>query len=95
MIQQIHHIVGSLVALFTSPIQGPISYAMQHLSQFVAHPSSVHQQAAYRILRYLKAELGSSIFFSASSILHLKAFSDSDWAGCIDARRSIIGYKLT
>ena len=94
MIQQLHHIVGSLVALFTSPIQGPISYAMQHLSQFVAHPSSAHQQAAYRILRYLKAAPGSGVFFSTSNILQLKAFSDSDWAGCINTKRSITGYLV-
>ena len=67
---------------------------MQHLSQFVAHPSSAHQQAAYRILRYLKAAPGSGIFFPASSTLQLKAFSDSDWAGCVNTRQSITGYSV-
>ena len=85
-------LIGRLIYLTNT--RPDITFAMQHLSQFVAHPSSAHQQAAYRILRYLKAAPGSGIFFSASSILQLKAFSDSDWAGCIDTRRSITDYSV-
>ena len=68
--------------------------SIKHLSQFVAHPSSAHQQTTYRSLRYLKATPGSGVFFSTSSIFLLKAFSDSDWAGCIDTKRSITSYSV-
>ena len=34
----------------------------------------------HRILRHLKGSPGSKSFFSISSSLQLKAFSDSDWA---------------
>lgn len=47
------------------------------------------------MLRYLKGSSRSSLFFSSSKIqLVLKAFSDSDWAGCPDTRRSITGYCM-
>ena len=60
----------------------------------MAHPTTAHSQAASRVLRYLKGTLGSGIFFSATGSLQLKAFSDSDWAGCHDTRRSIIGFSV-
>lgn len=49
---------------------------MQHLGQFVFSPTFACQQAASRILRYLKA------------------FSDSDWAVCIDTRKSITSFSV-
>ena len=85
-------LIGRLIYLTNTRLD--VTYAVQHLSQFVAHPSSTHQQAAYRILRYLKAALGSGVFFFASSIFQLKAFSDSDWAGCIYTRWSITDYSV-
>ena len=46
-------LIGRLIYLTNT--KPDITYAVQHLNQFVAHPSSAHQQAAYSILRYLKA----------------------------------------
>ena len=85
-------LIGHLIYLTNT--RPNITYAVQHLTQFVAHPSSAYQQADYRILKYLKAALGFGLFFSASKIFQLKAFSDSDWAGCIDTRQSITGYLV-
>ncbi|XP_028186563.1 uncharacterized protein LOC114373253 [Glycine soja] len=44
--------------------------------------------------RYLKGTPGVGISFSVASNIHLKGFSDLDWAGCIDTKRSIIGYAI-
>ena len=86
-------LIGHLIYLTNT--RPDITYAAYRILRYLkAHPSSAHQQAAYRILRYLKASPGSGIFFSTSSILQLKAFSDSDWARCIDIRRSITGYSV-
>jgi len=87
-----HRLIGHLIYLTNT--RPDITYAIQHLSQFVAHPSSAHQQAAYRILRYLKVTPGSGLFLSTSSIFQLKAFSDFDWARCIDTKRSITSYSV-
>jgi len=67
---------------------------VQHLSQFVVEPTSAHQKATFRILQYIKGSPGAGIFLSTDSNIHLKGFSDSDWAGCIDTRRTITGYAI-
>ncbi|WVZ14716.1 hypothetical protein V8G54_012282 [Vigna mungo] len=85
-------LVGRL--LYLTKTRPNISFAVQQLSQFLSNPSTDHQQAASRILRYLKGARGKGIFFPSNNIIQLKGFSDSDWAGCIDTRRSITGYSI-
>ncbi|KAE9598264.1 putative RNA-directed DNA polymerase [Lupinus albus] len=69
-----------------------VSFSVSHLSQFISNPTIDHYQAGLRILRYLKNAPAKGLFFSSSSNLTLKGFSDSDWGACLDTRRSVIGY---
>ena len=55
-------------------------------------PTDTHLQAAYIVLRYLKNDPTQGLFYSANSALKLTAYSDSDWAACLDSRQSITGY---
>ncbi|CAL1361098.1 unnamed protein product [Linum trigynum] len=83
-------LVGKLIYLTTTRLD--ISYATQQVSQYMSNLSNSHYKAVPRILRYLKSAPTSGLFFSSNSNLHLKAFSDSDWAACVDTRRSVTGY---
>ena len=49
--------------------------------------------AVMRILRYLKSSPGKGILFSKNEDYQsVDAYTDADWAGAIDDRRSTSGY---
>src|SRR5438132_876238 len=51
-----------------------------------------HLALIKRILRYVKGTLDLGLHISPSSVTSLTAYSDTDWAGCPDSRRSTSGY---
>jgi hypothetical protein len=82
-------LVGRL--LYLNATRPDITFSTQQLSQFLSAPTHAHYNAAIRILCYLKSCPGRGIFFPRDSPLQLQGYSDADWAGCIDTRRSISG----
>ena len=64
------------------------------MSQYVSQPHIIIRKAIFRILRYLKGSPDFGVLFSAVETPQLKAFSDSDWAGCLDTRHSITGFVV-
>ena len=83
-------LIGRLIYLNNT--RPDITLATQQLSQFLHKPTQIHHQAACRIVRYLKMSPGHGLFFPRSSNLQVLGYTDADWAGCIDTRRSTTGY---
>jgi hypothetical protein len=85
-------LVGSLIYLtITRP---DISYAVHIVSKFMQAPRHLHLVAVRCIIRYLIRSPTRGLFFPTQSTLNLTSYSDADWAGCPDTRKSITGWCI-
>jgi hypothetical protein len=82
--------VGSLNYLTTT--KPDISFSVSVLSQFMEKPHESHWNATKEVLRYLKGTLDYGIKYIDASDVELIGYSDSDWVGNLDDRRSTTGY---
>lgn len=74
-------LVGRL--LYLTITRSNLAFVVQVLGQFLTNPVVSHYKVDVRVLKYLKATSVQGLFFSSSD-LRLRAFSNSDWTGCID-----------
>ncbi|KAI5340797.1 hypothetical protein L3X38_020071 [Prunus dulcis] len=80
-------LIGALQYLtFTRP---DVAYAVNHVCQYMNNPTEVHYFLVKRILRYVHGTLEYGISFTKGP-WQLNAYSDADWAGDINTRRSSI-----
>jgi hypothetical protein len=82
--------IGSLMyaMLGTRP---DLSYAVGALSQYSSKPGKEHWRAVKWTLRYLKGSIGYRLQYRRNGG-PLQGYSDADWAGNLDDRRSTTGY---
>lgn len=83
-------LVGSLRYLTCT--RPDISYSVGVVSRFMEEPKYAHWKAMKRILRYIKGTKSLGLFYSESSEFELKGYSDSDWCGDVDDRKSTSGF---
>jgi hypothetical protein len=85
-----HSIVGALQYLtLTRP---DLSYAVQQVCLYMHAPREPHLALVKRILRYIKGTLDFGLHIGVSDPCSVTAYSDADWAGCPDTRRSTSGF---
>ena len=68
-----------------------IAFAVLVVSRYALNPTEAHLKAVKRIFSYLAGTIDLGLEFSGS-ISPLQGYTDSDWAGDIDTRRSTAGY---
>ena len=69
-----------------------LSLAVGMLSQYMQNPSNEHWVGIKRILRYIKGTLNYGLKFTYSDKFVLQGYSDADWAGEVETRKSTSGY---
>ena len=84
-------IVGGLNYL--SHTRPNIAYVVSVVSRFMHGPTN-HLRAAKRILRYVVGTINFGIWYSNVKIFKLFGFTDSDWAGSLEDRKSTYGYMF-
>eukprot|EP00253_Pinus_taeda_P007517 PITA_07517 len=82
-------IVGSLI--FLTHTRPDITYSVSLVSRYMTNPSEIYMKAAKRILRYVKGTLNFGIHYYSSGKFNLVGFSDLDWGGSLDDRKSTSG----
>jgi histone deacetylase 1/2 len=71
-----------------------IAFAVNKVCQFLHTPTTVHWSAVKRILRYVRGTINLGLSIRRSKSTLVSAFSDADWAGCVDERRSTGGFAV-
>jgi histone deacetylase 1/2 len=85
-------IVGALQYLtLTRP---DIAFSVNKVCQFLHAPIEIHWATVKRILQYLKQNTKIGLKIRKSNSMLVSAFSDADWAGSVDDRRSTSGFAV-
>jgi len=85
-------LVGTLQYLtLTRP---DISYVVQQICLHMHDPKEEHMNALKRILHYLKGTTEFGMHLYKSTITTLLSYTDADWGGCPDTRRSTSEYYV-
>ena len=82
--------IGSLMYLTST--RPDLVYSVSLISRYMARPTNLHLQAAKRILRYLKGTVDYGIMYKKGSLNDLVAYTDNDYAGDLNDRKSTSGY---
>jgi hypothetical protein len=88
--KQYQSAVGSLMyaMLGTRP---DLAFAISVISRFSSNPTNAHWSAVKRVFRYIASTLDMGLVFRGG-LQPLEGYTDSDWAGDQDTRRSTSGY---
>jgi hypothetical protein len=85
-------IMGALQYLtFTRP---NICFVVNIVCHFIYVPINSHWAVVKRILRYLKGTTTHGLLITRSSSFALHGFTDADWAGSLNDRKSTGGYLV-
>jgi hypothetical protein len=71
-----------------------LAFAVQQLCLHMHDPRAPHLALLKRLLRYVCGTTDLGLSLRASPCLDITAYSDADWAGCPDTRRSTSGFCI-
>ena len=84
--------VGSL--MYLTATRPDLMYAVSLISRFMESPKDFHSNVGKRILRYVAGTLGHGLWYTHTPNNTLTRYTDSDFAGSLDDRKSTSGYAF-
>ena len=88
--------VGLSLLLYLSMRTGPdITFAMSCVTHFCSGPITQHMTAITRILRYLRGTTHQGLIYKKNGSKVIVGFSDADWRGDVDDRKSTSSYRIS
>ena len=83
--------VGSLMYAMVAT-RPNISHVVGVVSRFMHNPGRSHWNAVRHVFRYLAATKDHDILFGVNSTSSVVGYTDSNFAGCVDSRKSTTRY---
>jgi len=83
-------LVGSLIYLTTT--KPDLSFAVSYISRFMTNPKTNHCIAAKHVLHYVHGTSDYGLLYTRSATPQLSGFTNSDWVGSTNDRKSTSGY---
>ncbi|XP_026451970.1 uncharacterized protein LOC113352361 [Papaver somniferum] len=81
--------IGSL--LYLTATRPDIAFSVGCCARFQADLKESHRKVVKRIIRYINGTLDYGLSYSMDTKNSLVAYSDADWAGCVEDRKSTYG----
>ncbi|XP_038902271.1 secreted RxLR effector protein 161-like [Benincasa hispida] len=72
-----------------------LAHTISVVSRFMGQPGKEHWQAVQRIFHYLRGTFDVGLVYGNFTECLVTGYSDSDYAGDVDNRRSMTGYMFT
>ncbi|XP_047161805.1 secreted RxLR effector protein 161-like [Vigna umbellata] len=69
-----------------------ISFVVGRLGRYQSNPGMDHWKATKKFLRYLQGTKEYMLNYRRSDHLEVIGYSDSNYVGCVDSRKSTFGY---
>ena len=73
-------------------IRPDIAFVVGMLGRYQSNPSLDHWRPAKKVMRYLQGTKYYKLMYKRISNLEVDGYSNSDFAGCVDSRKSTPGY---
>jgi hypothetical protein len=86
--------LGDKDALVYWSTMGALQFTINKVCQFLSNPTDVYWEAVKSILRFVKGTAATRLFFKKSTYALLSIFTDEDWTGSMDDRRSTGGFAV-
>ena len=83
-------VASPMYAIFATRLD--ISHVVGVISRFINNPGRSHWNVVKHVFRYLASTKDHGILFGPNSTSGVVGYTESDFVGCVDSRKSTTGY---